>query len=352
MGEDIAVPLTVDRLQRGPRLRPATILAAYNDKEWESFIEEWASTIEPAYASVRRFGGSGDRGIDVAGFATDRGFEDVWDGYQAKHYGSSLGPAAAWPEILKMILLSIETPSYTLPRKYIFLAPRGVTTKLAHLLESPTEMRAAFLAQLDEPSSEPFRALTDARRAAVRGIAIDLDFSLFGSYEAARLVDDLRGTPSFATRFGGPLPDRSRSWSVPPAVQTAESEYVEALLEAYREKYPGEISDIESVAAHGASATHFTRQRESFFRAESLREFARDSVPSGTYEGLQDEIYEAVIETVESDHIDGLARLRGVLDAAVQAQLTSNALITVLESGDRKGVCHQLANSKRVRWVR
>lgn len=352
MGEDPPVPLTVDRLQRGPRLRPATILAAYDDKEWESFIKEWASTREPLYASVRQFGGSGDRGIDIAGFETDRGFEGVWDGFQAKHYGSSLGPSVAWPEILKMILLRVDTPSYTVPRKYVFLAPRGVTTKLAHLLESPTEMRAAFLAQLDKPSSEPFRTLTDTRRTAVRAMAVELDFSVFGSYEASRLVDDVRGTPSFATRFGGPLPDRSRSWSVPPSVQTAESEYVAALLEAYREKFPGEISDIGSVAAHEASAPHFMRQREAFFRAESLREFARDSVPSGTYEGLQDEIYEAVIETVASDHADGLTRLRGVLDAAVQAQLTSNALITVLEPGDRKGVCHQLANGRRVRWVR
>lgn len=352
MNGEQPVPLTVDRLQRGPRMRPNAILASYDDEEWETFIEEWAAARESDYVSVRRFGGSGDRGVDIAGFNSDRGFEGEWDCFQAKHYATSLGPSVAWPEILKVLLLTIDTPSYSLPRKYYFLAPKGVTTKLAHLLEAPTELRAGFLVQLDEPSSEPFRKLSAERRAAVRGLAADIDFSLFNSYEAARLVDDVRDTPTFADRFGGPLPDRTRDWLVPPTVRTGEAVYVEALLEVYREKYPGEISDIASVSGHEASRPHFNRQREAFFRAESLREFARDSVPSGTYEGLQEEIFDAVIETVESDHADGLCRLRSVLDAATQAQLTSNALITVLEPGDRKGVCHQLANGRRVKWVR
>ena len=42
---------------------------------------------------------------------------------------------------------------------------------------------------------------------------------------------------------------------------------------------------------------HFRRQREAFYEAESLRVFARDSVPPGTFESLLDDIHDGVIDT-------------------------------------------------------
>ena len=92
-------------------------------------------------------------------------------------------------------------------------------------------------------------------------------------------------------------------------------------------------------------------QRESFFRAESLKNFARDSVPENTFSDLQQEIFEAVVETVHADHESGLERLRQVQDRALSAQLTASALITVTHPADRKGICHQLANDDQVTWV-
>src|SRR4051794_16271617 len=41
-------------------------------------VEEWATTLLPAFKKVRRFGGSGDLGIDIAGFSSDSGFKGPW----------------------------------------------------------------------------------------------------------------------------------------------------------------------------------------------------------------------------------------------------------------------------------
>lgn len=74
-------------------------------------------------------------------------------------------------------------------------------------------------------------------------------------------------------------------------------------------------------------------------------------MPPNTFEGLQNELYDAVVETAEAPHADGLERLRQTLDRAVSAQLSANALIQVTEPADRRGICHQLSNEDRLTWV-
>jgi hypothetical protein len=89
-----------------------------------------------------------------------------------------------------------------------------------------------------------------------------------------------------------------------------------------------------------------------FYHAESLRVFARDSVPPGTFESFQEEIYTGVVDTHDATFPDGYARAVAVTKAARQMQITSNALITRAKLQDRDGICHQLANEDRLRWTK
>jgi hypothetical protein len=59
-----------------------------------------------------------------------------------------------------------------------------------------------------------------------------------------------------------------------------------------------------------------------------------------------------VVETSDQPYSHGFERLSCVLTAAGSLHLTTNALITVTEQRDRKGICHQLANEDRLIWVR
>lgn len=95
---------------------------------------------------------------------------------------------------------------------------------------------------------------------------------------------------------------------------------------------------------------HFRRQREAFYHAENLRVFSRDSVPPGTFESLQQDIYHGVIDVHDADHADGYARVCSVTQAARQLQLTANVLIACTNPVDRDGICHQLANEDRLTW--
>ncbi len=171
------------------------------------------------------------------------------------------------------------------------------------------------------------------------------DFSIFDAKTGPELVDDHRQTPYFAARFGGGLPDRPEPTPPPDEISIEESRYVEQLLQAYADHTKGDIADISQLKKEWKKLhEHFLRQRTSFYRAESLRVFARASVPAGTFESFQEEILSGVIDHCESDHADGYARVRAVMEAARVLQMTSNALLTRAKLQDRDGICHQLAN--------
>ena len=74
---------TASHLQGGPAVEPINRVLLYSSGEWESFIDEWIShCLKKVYVTVRRYTGSKDKGIDIAGFADAKQLEGVWDNYK------------------------------------------------------------------------------------------------------------------------------------------------------------------------------------------------------------------------------------------------------------------------------
>lgn len=128
------------------------------------------------------------------------------------------------------------------------------------------------------------------------------------------------------------------------------SRYIQQLFEAYSDHTKVDVSDLAGIGARQDLTDHFHRQREFFYHAEALRNFARDTVPAGTFEDLQSEVLAGVADVEAASHADGYARMNAVTQTAVSLRITSNALISVTKIQDCKGICHQLANENRLRW--
>ena len=79
--------------------------------------------------------------------------------------------------------------------------------------------------------------------------------------------------------------------------------------------------------------------------------YARDSVPPGTFDKLQDDVHSGVIDIAEAEHPSGYTRLTSVLSQVGQLDLSRHTLIAVSDIDDRKGICHQLANADRLTWM-
>lgn len=328
-------------------LTPEQTVSIYSDTQWEEFVLEWATTLT-SYKKVMRNGGANDHGVDVAGFLTDRGFAGEWDSYQCKHYARQLLPSDAYPEILK-IILGTMAGHYTWPRHYRFVAPKGYGTTLAGILNSPLKLRDEIKKALTKEKSALAKQLGTVSLANVLTFLEAADFSGFGSIELHELVTAHGCTRWHAARFGIPLPARTGPDVPEVGQQEADQRYVAKLLEAYSERH-GEPFTPLTAASHELVGSHYLRQRVAFYSAESLRLFARDSVPDGTFEALQDEIFDGIIDVHDSCSGDGLDRLLLVTQSAHQLSITANGLLPVVKTRDRTGVCHQLADNDRLSW--
>lgn len=357
--EDLApppapAPATAELVLRGPAIPPQQRILLYGPEEWESFIHEWAHyCLKKDYLRVQRFTGAGDHGIDIAGFTDGDKLQGVWDNFQCKHYDHALRPGDAWPEIGKVLWYSFNK-EYKPPRQYYFVSPHGVGTTLAGYLSDVAKLRSAFIGNWDKNVRDKIKATHEIKlEGGFRKYVEAFDFSIFDAKSGLEVTENHRGCPLHAVRFGGGLPARPESEKPPAAIDvTKESRYIEQLLAAYADHTEQSVPDLDALKDWPKLKGHFHRQREAFYHAESLRVFARDSVPAGTFEALQDDIHSGVVDVCDDEHDDGYMRVLEVTKAARSLQLTSNALLSCAKLKDRDGICHQLANEDRLLWTK
>ncbi|WP_158806491.1 MULTISPECIES: ABC-three component system protein [Streptomyces] len=344
-------PVLTRGISSAPRATARQLITWYSPDAWEKFIREWAKCLDEPYTAVQQLGGADDHGIDVAGFLSEHDLRGPWDCFQCKHYAEALKPGQAFVEILK-VFRSVIAGHYVMPRRYRFLAPQGCGTGLARLLIDPPALKSQFMEKV-QTGTTLTRGMSAQEIASVRELCSSDDFTRFKEED----VDDVlllhkEKSPYHASRFGTDLPPRPANKRPPDLVDHEEFEYVSQLIEVYREEYPRKVKDLADALSHPEACKHFVRQREDFYSAESLRLFARDQVPPGTFEELQDEIYTGVVDVEESRFHSGMERLRAVLKMSTQLDITSNMLINSTRLEDRKGICHHLANKGRLTWCR
>ena len=113
-----------------------------------------------------------------------------------------------------------------------------------------------------------------------------------------------------------------------------------------------QLNDPAQLAKYPDIERHFSRSREVFYHAESLRNFPRDSVDPGAFDAIREEIYHGVVDTYEMEYPDGLTRIRSTLKHAGTLTPNCNALCIRVQTQDKQGLCHHLANEDRFTWVK
>ena len=177
------------------------------------------------------------------------------------------------------------------------------------------------------------------------------NFKIFSSKSLLELIQGHSITGYHAVRFGGGLPPRPIPGTPPSEPTRDESRYIRQLLDAYGDHVGTAMATAEKLTPHAALAKDFLRQREQFYHAEALRNFARDTVPEGTFGALQEEIYHGVVDMCERTHATGFDRMYATVTQAAHVATTASPLASVTKTQDRQGICHQLANDDRLIWV-
>ena len=140
---------SADHVIAGIPIPKAARVQLFDADAWEEFTEEWASSLEGSYHCIKRFAGAGDQGLDVVGFISSTQFSDGWDNYQCKFYDHPLTPTDVWVEFGKIIYYS-HRGDYPAPRKYYFVAPKQVGTKLGKLLADSQKLKYSLQENWDK----------------------------------------------------------------------------------------------------------------------------------------------------------------------------------------------------------
>ncbi len=332
-------------------MHPQDRVRLFSADEWEGFVQEWVDSVRGEYSLVERCGGAGDMGRDV--IATVKDGKGEWDNYQCKHYQKPLAPSDVWIELGKLAYYTLKG-EYSYPRAYFFVAPHGVGPALSNLLKKPDELRAQLLANWDKECRTKItkKVVVDCD-AAMKAHIASLDFSIFKTKPLLRIIDEHSKTRWHVARFGGGLPLRPEPLAPPSAPAANEAVFVGELRLAYAQHLKQDVKDLDAVLlSRDDLQEHFNDARVEFYSAEGLRTFSRDRLPQGEFEKLQDEVHAGIKDDVRGPHADGYQRVLAAVKTARALQLTSNPLTTRIHTRDRGGICHQLANDGKVRWVK
>ena len=320
---------------------------------WEHFIEEWMTHFDVGvYYDFERLGGAGDQGRDIVGYVSNPVNDPkyIWDNFQCKHYAKPLAPSDIWVEVGKICYFSYLN-EYPFPRKYYFIAPRGVGTRLSGLLKKPNTLKSALYLNWDKYCKKGITStkdviLDDGLKSYING----LDFAAFDKIATIKIIQGHSKTQFHVDRFNTALPPRPKTPQVSTTVGQHELNYVTKLVHAYDSHCKDHILSINNLIEFPSYESHLKRAREDFLHAETLRNFSRDTLPDGEFESIQDQVLSGVIDIVEDKHQDGFTKVKEVVKESRRLQLPKNLLSTCLTINDRGGICHQLSNSNKISW--
>lgn len=100
-------------------ITPEQRIILMNADQWEDFILQCCEQlrIEGEYRQVKKLGGTGDKGRDIAAYLKFPPKAAEWDMYQAKAYQNPLTPSEILADLAKLIF-NVCDKTYTMPRNY------------------------------------------------------------------------------------------------------------------------------------------------------------------------------------------------------------------------------------------
>lgn len=341
--------------EAGAYVAPLDRLKIMSAADFEKLVYQWAHfCLKKQYKEVRLIAGAGDQGRDVVGYKDAQGtVPRKWDLYQCKHYAQKLTPTDIYLELGKLTYYTFSGVFPIRPDKFWFVSPNGYGPKLQGFFEKPDLMRDGLIAKWKElcetkiSDSGPI-LLEGAFESFVKAF----DFSIVSGLEPVELLDQYSKTPFYAQYFGGPLRKRPPDAVAPVEIDTPkEARYVKQLLLVLGEDLKTAIKHHRELGSFPKHKQQFDSCRKYFYKAETLKEFARDAYPvDAPFDNLSTQIFDGIQPVLGTNHKASLEKLNAVHQAATQIQLNANILVPQVEAGDRIGICHHLVNDGKVEW--
>lgn len=334
----------------GSPIPPIQRLKSMSEDEFEYIVWEWAhSYLTSVYTDVKRIGGAGDKGRDVICYTQDGNIVI----YQCKHYQTTLSPSKFWIELGKLCYYTYNK-DYEMPLTYYIVASSGIGQSLSNLIDNPHKINAELIKNWDTCCKSKITKTNDIiMDGAFKKYVEKFDFSIVKSLSELTLLEQYESTPWFKYRFGGGLMKKPKPVAPPQVITDDEKKlnYIKQLISVYKEYTSGQIDSFEAIKNDGMINDHFTRQRICYHSSQTLKRFSRDELLEEViYDDIKNQVFNCVIDISLEKYENGYKKLSETLREARRISLVSNELGNI-SPDDRCGMCHELVNDERLRWV-
>lgn len=351
---DIQLPTSADNIDtaldvsQGPPMAKLTRLDTFDEDTWEDITLELVHHWKTQYHKVVRCGGGGDLGRDVIAYTPD----GDWENFQCKHYAKPLTLDEAIREIGKMIYYSYKG-KYSIPIKYYFVSPKGIQTLLLNSLMDSQKLKKELIKRWDKQCRTKIttKHTIELDKELLLYIDNSINFKIFDHVPPLDIIELHSQTPYHVIRFGSIVCKRPKPITPPQIPEISELNYLSELFLAFCDAEKNTVNSSNLVLFPDYEK-EFNSARINYYSADGLEKFSRDWLSNDSYQDLLDECYESISPIIQIDHNNGYARY---LKASAQAAVTnysSHPLHHFIKIKDKKGLCHHLANEKKVKWVK
>jgi hypothetical protein len=317
------------------------------DSELEEFCRQFAER-RSGYFEVKRFGGAGDKGRDVVGFCTSARHDGEWDNYQCKQYRTKLGKSEGLLAVGK-VLYWASRQSFTVPRYFYFVAPKGLAGPLLDLVNSPASCRKALVESWGPNCAKKIIANTTIPMDSELEQAInEFDFANVKTLDVDEILTDPAATPLLVELFGHD-PGQYPAPAIPVELQPEEIVYLQALHGAYNERESGKFASHDEIFSDAKHGEDMRVHRSRFYEADGFQKFYRDNSSPETIAAFRKEIYFGVRDKLKEDAKDQLARVDSTMAHAATI-MPAGPLAKYGSVPVRQGVVHHLVNDGDIDW--
>lgn len=341
------------RLLTGSILHPLKRLETFSPDEFEIFVAEWAFySLQKKYNKVQRRGGAGDKGRDVIAWIDDQNTNPRrWDCYQCKHYNQALSPSEFCVELGKLCYFTFNN-HYTIPERYYIVTHKGIGPALNDLIDQPEKLRCELI---DNWDSRCKSKITKSNKIDLTGdfkkYVEEFDFSILEEKTLMEILDEHRHTPYHHLIFGTGLRARPAPSPLPPVIGQSELKYIQQLYLVYAEKLNRPINDESDFNNENDLVTLFNRARRGFFSVEDLRKYSQEALLEEVFDNLVEQYFHFLDIVVRKTYPNSYEKLQNTQSDACTLQINSNGLNDHLDIIDKIGICHQLVNEDKIKWV-
>ncbi len=326
---------------------------ALSDGELEDLVKKWLARLQSDYVGFERPTASADMGRDAVGFLSQLRYDGEWDNYQCKQLKVALGTDEFVVKLGKIFHYHCKG-EFTLPRKYIFVAPNAAVRDVKHLIDKPSKIGPFLLNNwarycLNGISKSP----TPLTAEIVQAIS-SYEFHRVELWKASELVEmpHMRALLSEVLDIDPGAAPTVADCDVPAEAEDYEQSYVGQLLEVFGEHKGAPFTSLGHVAADGTFGPQMNVARRRYLEHRAFKRHFRDNLPVTQIEAVDRDVHDGVVDRYHQLSTGpSYDRLVGIMSEAskvtISGPLGKHNRVTV---SVKQGACHHFANTGKLPW--